>query len=338
MSELGSIGFLLVRERFCSLYRREGVFDNLADSEEFNDILNGIKNVLKSKKKTFSLARSTKSSAVLALPESINEEVVRFRNDEPHLKVSKPIDNSNTQIKHKEDVIVLAEKSKTPKQQSSIDSKAYKRSESIKSNGFTLEIHPVILYSSFLIRPKNILNPLGDKIYPLSDKNKSEPLFRGGEPYYRPYGWKRYGLKVSLLKYENDKWLSNDGNSDEWAVAYHGLRTSKSLEKILLKHDNQGCRFQPHFSVGKAQRYVQNKDINTKTSNFGKLCGSGIYLSTNVLEAEKFTCNFVLNENTYKVLLQCRVKPSSIRKPNQNVLIIPNSDDIRPYGILIKTV
>jgi hypothetical protein len=37
-------------------------------------------------------------------------------------------------------------------------------------------------------------------------------------------------------------------------------------------------------------------------------------------------------------LLQCRVKPSSIRKPNQNVLIIPNSDDIRPYGILIKTV
>lgn len=50
IAELGSIGFLLVRERYCSLHKNENIFnDNFIESEEFKDILNGIEQVLKSK-------------------------------------------------------------------------------------------------------------------------------------------------------------------------------------------------------------------------------------------------------------------------------------------------
>jgi hypothetical protein len=45
--ELGSIGFLLARERFCNMYRNESVFENLKDSAELRDILCGIANALK---------------------------------------------------------------------------------------------------------------------------------------------------------------------------------------------------------------------------------------------------------------------------------------------------
>ena len=48
LNELGTIGFLLARERYCNLYK--GVDEsNLNNSEAFVDILNGIEHVLKSK-------------------------------------------------------------------------------------------------------------------------------------------------------------------------------------------------------------------------------------------------------------------------------------------------
>ena len=45
-------------------------------------------------------------------------------------------------------------------------------------------------------------------------------------PYYSPQVWKGFGLKVKG-KYDNgsDDWLACDGNENEWAVAYHGVRT-----------------------------------------------------------------------------------------------------------------
>ena len=40
-----------------------------------------------------------------------------------------------------------------------------------------------------------------------------------------PVNCKRYGLNVSK-KYDNgsDQWLLMDGNPNEWAVAFHGVR------------------------------------------------------------------------------------------------------------------
>ena len=47
-------------------------------------------------------------------------------------------------------------------------------------------------------------------------------------PYHRPYGWKRYALKVlGRLEYGGDDWLGPNGirtetDNLEWPVSYHG--------------------------------------------------------------------------------------------------------------------
>merc|ERR1711907_674798 len=49
-----------------------------------------------------------------------------------------------------------------------------------------------------------------------------EEHWRGGLPYIRPLGWKRFALRVDD-KFENPPaWLDTHGNAGEWAVAYHG--------------------------------------------------------------------------------------------------------------------
>lgn len=55
---------------------------------------------------------------------------------------------------------------------------------------------------------------------------------RGGEFYYRPRNWKRFGLNI-LGKYENDFWVGIRGDG-VWAVAYHGTNFS-SLPSIISK-------------------------------------------------------------------------------------------------------
>jgi hypothetical protein len=49
VQELGSIGFILIRERYCNLYKNENVFNSLEKSDELKDILNGIEMSIKSK-------------------------------------------------------------------------------------------------------------------------------------------------------------------------------------------------------------------------------------------------------------------------------------------------
>ena len=40
----------------------------------------------------------------------------------------------------------------------------------------------------------------------------------------------RYGLRVYGV-YENDEWMKKDGNSEEWAIGFHG--TNQSPEEII---------------------------------------------------------------------------------------------------------
>ena len=60
------------------------------------------------------------------------------------------------------------------------------------------------------------------------NKFKGDEFMRG--PSHRqfsykqpPSEWCRIGLKVEG-KYPHMRWLSTDGNSDEWYVCYHGVR------------------------------------------------------------------------------------------------------------------
>lgn len=69
--------------------------------------------------------------------------------------------------------------------------------------------------------PKSLLEPLGDRF---EFRQTSPDLKRGGEIYYKPVGWVRYGLKINKIYPELGKWLAKDGNPDEWCVVYHGMK------------------------------------------------------------------------------------------------------------------
>ena len=63
-------------------------------------------------------------------------------------------------------------------------------------------------------------------------------FYRGGKPYYRPYGWYRHALKVRG-KYDDDLWLGDDGICThscpgKWPVAYHGT-TENNCRNIAQK-------------------------------------------------------------------------------------------------------
>jgi len=160
---------------------------------------------------------------------------------------------------------------------------------------------------------------------------------RGGFPYYQPLTWKRYGIKV-IGRYENDNWLAMNGNNEEWAVGFHGLRNKDCINNII----NNGL-----LTTGAGQAYSTSLDTRTN-----QICGRGAYLSNHIEVCEIGYCVFIpFNNNRYKIAFQCRLRPNSIRIPmkssdipgkggnpvwDNDYWIVNNSNDIRPYGILLK--
>ena len=157
-----------------------------------------------------------------------------------------------------------------------------------------------------------------DYYYDFTLKNDTNKYYRGGLEYNRPYGWKRYDLKV-LGKYENDLWIGATGKSNDdtvWAVDYHG--TKKEFSESIYK---TGLR------IGHRNAY-----------------GDGIYCTPNINTAALYSSTFRGNDaNDYKLVFQTRVKPSAIVKcidkdpdaPN-DYWYIEDEKNIRCYSICIK--
>jgi len=83
--------------------------------------------------------------------------------------------------------------------------------------GNVTEINKKVMIDT-LLYSKDILDPLGDRHNGLGI-NES----RGGERYIPPLDrWMVIGLNL-LSKYENNKWLSYNGGSGEYALACYGL-------------------------------------------------------------------------------------------------------------------
>ncbi len=196
-----------------------------------------------------------------------------------------------------------------------------------------LQMHPVIHELKFLYIPKVWLMPIGDRFEITSKQD-----LRGGEIYYRPVGWIRYALKVEYCYPDTNMWLANDGNPNEWAVAYIGFKTSplRTLQQKLFRNGI----LDPFITNSKQLKYVNLEDVNPRSLRCGETCNIGIICTPKPEEAEKHTPEFILNDLKYKMLLQCRVNPKRIRIPKgtRDLFIINNSINIRPYGILIKQI
>ena len=159
-------------------------------------------------------------------------------------------------------------------------------------------------------------------------KDDGKRYFRGGFEYSRPYGWKRFAIKV-VGRYEDDDWLGPNGIRTEevpgeWPVSYHG--TNVASANLIL---GTGIKAGPRARFGK-----------------------GVYTSPSLELVEKlYAQEFTHKGKSYKIVLQNRVNPD---QRNGHLQIIPasqtgtgadywlspaqDSADVRPYGILIREV
>ena len=154
--------------------------------------------------------------------------------------------------------------------------------------------------------------------------NYQKKGIRGGKEYYGPNGWTGYGLSVNG-KYDNgdNTWLGMTGkNPGEWCVAYHG--TSIKFAKSIIINGLQ---------AGPRQFHSNDNDINHP----GKKVGIGVVVTPDILLAEQYSEEF----QGYKCVFMCRVNPLNVRIPDRNPrtwIVNGNSNDIRPYRLLIKKV
>ena len=144
--------------------------------------------------------------------------------------------------------------------------------------------------------------------------------YRGGYEYQRPYGWKRYAIKV-LGRFENDKWLGEKGlrfhsSEGEWPVSYHGTGESAS-----------GSIAQDGYRLSKGKRFKY---------------GSGIYSTPSIQVAAKYANVFNHKGKKYKLVFQNRVCPSNLKIVDAQTTGVgeywlqPRENFIRPYGICIQ--
>ena len=92
-------------------------------------------------------------------------------------------------------------------------------------------IDTIILNGSFLM-----------KQYDSTDDSKlGNNEIRGGEQYYPPVGWLRYGVLARDWYGEDNTWLGDDTNKS-WCVAYVGLRKIDIEEKVKEFENDNGMK------------------------------------------------------------------------------------------------
>ena len=165
-----------------------------------------------------------------------------------------------------------------------------------------------------IILSKSLLEPIADN---KNDLYWAKNDKRGGEDYFPPIGWIKYGLKVfNFYDNKNNNWINNPDKSGQWCIAYCGFTG------IKIKIE---------------QKYENDNDIR----NPGKKVGLGVYCSPSPKIFEENTEIIDANGINFKAGFMIRINPERIRCPetNKDIWIVNgNDDEIRPYGILIKKV
>ena len=217
--------------------------------------------------------------------------------------------------------------------------------EDFKEISYLKEIHTQLIMKGCKLN-KNMLDSRGNK-----EEGWSEGKKRGGFDYFPPLGWKGFGLNV-LDKYDdgNNDWIANNGNQNEWAVAYHGIgvklgatkqieKDGKLVEVPLELEDVTNRIITGGFKVGAAHVCKDHNDLNHP----GQKVGKGIYCSPSpkVLESyAKFAKSWSnINGKQYMMGFMMRVKPDKIRiseRRRDYWVLNATTDEMRPYRILIK--
>ncbi len=175
-------------------------------------------------------------------------------------------------------------------------------------------------------------------------KNKKRGPPNYLKDYFPPYGYTGFGLNV-FGKYDNgdDTWLGCNNKEGEWYIAYHGTGYNTVPSKII----------EEGFKFGDRQEFDNCDNINPLSNKLFPKCGKGIYITPDIDEAETYSSlreGVKINGQYYYFIFMCRVNPYRVRfimKDGAEYWVVggdsinkikgnKNSDEIRPYRILIK--
>ena len=189
--------------------------------------------------------------------------------------------------------------------------------------------------STYTLMNYVILSPcIFEKKYCKDEKKWSRKILaRGGKKYEPPYGW--YGISLKLQKDNNNIWLGKKNKEGEWPVAYYGLKKGKIniFDKILnIINDDLDEEIE--------SKYKTYKNVE-KTKNNNPYCGEGMLLFSNIEDAEKYAEKTSLGffHLKFKFVFMTRININKVRSPKGDPIkwiVNGNSDEVRPYRLLIK--
>ena len=193
-----------------------------------------------------------------------------------------------------------------------------------KNNPEILEIHQKKIIDGCKLS-LNMLDSRGNQ-YPGNWAGKGET--RGGYEYFPPDNtWIGYGLKVwDVYDNGNNDWIAMNGNSNEWAVAYHGTGEG-AIKPILID------KFWSTTKEGAGgQKCKEARNCNPLTMKEFPVCGEGAYCSPHLEYAQTYSGG---------VIFMCRVNPKKMRIPDngykENEWIVDGTkNSIRPYRLLFQ--
>ena len=206
------------------------------------------------------------------------------------------------------------------------------------------EVQNDLLYTGIKLK-QSILDSRGNNC----DGGWGQNEKRGGEVYIPPEGWIGYGLKV-LDKYDLEKegkrndWLSYDNREGEWCIAYHGVGSeysSKEVAKAVLGIANDTLKKKSELTHNEEDDDEYDYSEDDDVRHPGQKVGSGVYCSPNPEVMESYAGKVEIDNGTYKMGFMLRVNPDKIRAPVAKPdfwVLNGNSDEVRPYRILIKKV
>ena len=161
----------------------------------------------------------------------------------------------------------------------------------------------------------SLLDPKHDCDFTM-EKDDGAQYFRGGKPYYRPYGWMLFALKVRG-KYADDKWLGEPGprissSPHEWAVSYYGTKV-ENCSSILQSGYPTKKQHSPY-----SRRTVFSTPFIDKAAEY----------------ADEFSCEGVM----YQFVLQNRINPSLSATGGNAEYYASGKRHIRPYRLCFRVV
>ncbi|UJR08888.1 hypothetical protein I4U23_013143 [Adineta vaga] len=182
------------------------------------------------------------------------------------------------------------------------------------------KIHPLLFRPSFDIA---YFDKRGNKTFDSVSKTYEVGPPERTKTYTTPSGWTRYGLKV-LGKYSDDYWLHPFRDSRNWYRAFHGTGRVKSEDfrdgtgraKSIDFGDGTDLSDPQYACVDALASIHVNEFLKAREHAYGE----GVYCSPNPTFPENIAVN-----------------PDGIKTTEvDDIWVVPDPKDIRPYGILIK--